>query len=122
MSYPDYYIYGNPKLSSGQTLDKWFNTSKDIWVQRPADTLRTAPQRSPNIRRHTAPQADLGLIRQFFVREGQRFEFKVNAYNATNSPIFNFPTTDPSSPLFGVVPITQINNPRSVELGFRYAF
>ena len=73
-------------------------------------------------RRHTAPQADLGLTRQFFVREGQRFEFKVSAYNATNTPIFNFPATDPSSPLFGVVPITQINNPRSVELGFRYAF
>ena len=122
MSYPDYYIYGNPKLSSGQTLNNWFNTSKDIWVQRPADTLRTAPLRSPNIRRHTAPQADLGLTRQFFIREGQRFEFKISAYNATNTPIFNFPTTDPSSPLFGVVPITQINNPRSVELGFRYAF
>jgi hypothetical protein len=122
MSYPDYYINGNPKLSSGQTWNQWFNTSRDIWVQRPADTLRTAPLRSPNIRRHTAPQVDLGLIRQFFVREGQRFEFKVAAYNATNSPIFNFPATDPSSPLFGVVPFTQINNPRSVELGFRYAF
>jgi hypothetical protein len=122
MSYPDYYIYGNPKLDSGQSLGKWFNTSKDIWVQRPADTLRTAQLRSPNIRRHTAPQADLALTRSFPIKEGHRFEFKASAYNMTNTPIFNFPTTDPSSPLFGVAPITQINNPRSVELGFRYVF
>jgi hypothetical protein len=122
MSYPDYYINGNPKLDSGQTFNRWFNTSKDIWVQRPADTLRTAPLRSPNIRRHTAPQLDLALNRSFAIRERHTVQVKVSAFNATNTPIFNFPTTDPSSPLFGVVPITQINNPRSVELGFRYFF
>jgi hypothetical protein len=45
---PDYYIYGDIRLSSSQqTLDQWFNTSKDIWVQRPPDTLRTAKLRSP---------------------------------------------------------------------------
>jgi hypothetical protein len=32
------------------------------------------------------------------------------------------PVTDSASPLFGVVKITQINLPRSVELGFRYSF
>jgi len=122
LTYPDYYLYGNPKLDSGQALNHWFNTSKDIWVQRPPNTLRTAPLRSPNIRRQTAPQVDLALNRDFFIREGHKFQFKVSAYNMTNTPIFGFPNTDPTSPLFGVVPITQINNARSVELGFRYAF
>jgi len=122
MSYPDYYIHGNPKLQSGQKLEKWFDTSRDIWMQRPADTLRTSPLRSPNIRRHTAPIVDLALNRDFFIREGHRFQLKASAFNMTNTPIFGFPATDPSSPLFGVVPITQINSPRSVELGFRYVF
>jgi hypothetical protein len=122
MTYPDYYLYGNPKLSSGQDLNRWFDTSKEIWVQRPADTLRTAPLRSSNIRRHTAPQVDLGLNRDFRITEGHTFQFRVSAFNLSNTPIFNFPNTDPSSPLFGVVPITQINPPRSVELGFRYVF
>src|SRR5262249_7463746 len=76
MAYPDYYIYGNPKLDSGQTLNHWFNTSKEIWVQRPPNTLRTAPLRSPNIRRHTAPQVDASVNRDFFIREGHRFQFK----------------------------------------------
>lgn len=80
------------------------------------------PFRSSNIRRHTAPQTDLTLMREFYIREGHKFQFRVTAFNLTNSPIFNFPNTTPTSPLFGVVPITQINLPRSVELGFRYAF
>ncbi len=122
MSYPDYYVLGNPKLSSGQTLNRWFDTTRTLWGQRPADTLRTTPLRSPNIRRHTAPQLDLSLNRDFHIREGHRAQFRVSAYNATNTPIFNFPTTDPASPLFGVVPITQINPSRSVELAFRYFF
>jgi hypothetical protein len=122
MSYPDFYIHGDPKLTSGQTLDKWFDTSPNIWVQRPADTLRTTPLRSPNIRRHTAPQIDLAINRDFRIREGHTFQFKVSAFNVSNTPIFNFPNTSPTSPLFGVVPITQINLPRSVEIGFRYVF
>lgn len=122
MTLPDYYINGNPQLSSGQSLNRWFDTSRDIWVQRPADTLRTAPLRSSNIRRHTAPQIDGVLQREFLFHEQHRFQFRVSAYNLSNTPIFNFPTTDPQSPLFGVVPITQINNPRSLELGFRYTF
>jgi hypothetical protein len=40
----------------------------------------------------------------------------------TNTPIFSAPNTSPSSNLFGVVPITQRNLPRDVEMGFRYTF
>jgi hypothetical protein len=122
MPYPNYYIQGDPALESGQNLDRWFNTSRTIWVQPPTDTLRVTKLRSSSIRRHTAPQIDLTLIRSFRISEGHRLQFKVSAFNATNSPIFDFPNTNPNSQLFGVVPITQLNMPRSVELGFRYAF
>jgi hypothetical protein len=122
ISYPDYYLRGNPKLEGGQTLDHWFDTSKDIWVQRPPDTLRVTPLRSPNIRIHSAPQLDVALIRDFRITEGHKLQFKASAYNVTNTPLFGAPNTTPTSPLFGVVPISQINLPRVVELGFRYSF
>ena len=123
MPYPaGYNIQGNPKLSSGQTLDHWFDTTKSIWVAQPADTLRVTPLVSPNIRRYAAPQFDGQLIRNFAIREHQTLQFKVTALNLTNSPIFDFPNTSPSSALFGVVPKAQINLPRYVELGFRFRF
>jgi hypothetical protein len=121
IAYPDYYMYGNPALEH-PTLEKWFNTSKNIWVQRPPDTLRVEPFRSPNIRRNTAPQFNANVMRNFRIGERQRFQLRVSAFNVTNTPIFGAPVTDPASPLFGVVRITQINLPRSVELGFRYSF
>ena len=122
MSYPNYFLNGNPKLKSGQDLNRWFDTSKEIWIQRAADTLRVTPFTSPNIRRHTQPQTDMTLIRDFRIREGHKVQVKVSAFNVTNSPIFNFPNTTPTSTLFGVVPITQLNLPRSVEIAFRYVF
>jgi hypothetical protein len=123
MALPDYYIYGNPQLPSSQhTLSRWFDTSSKIWVLRPPDTLRTAKLYSPNIRRDTAPQVSAALMRDFRIGERSRFQFRASAFNLTNTPIFGAPNNNPASPLFGVVPITQINLARSMELGFRFSF
>jgi len=122
MSLPDYYIRGNPKLSSAQTLSHWFDTSPQIWVQRPPETLRVTKLRSPNIRTPGQRKLDFSLIRDFHLRERHKLQLKVTAFNSTNTPLFGAPNTTPTSPLFGVVPITQINSPRSVELGLRYVF
>ncbi len=120
---PDYYINGDPRLPSDQqTLSHWFNTSPSLWSVRPPDTLRTAKLYSPNIRRNTAPQFNTTVIRNFRITDRQRFQFKVTAFNLANTPVFGNPNTSPASPLFGVVPITQINLPRALELGFRYSF
>jgi hypothetical protein len=62
------------------------------------------------------------LIRTFSNSERQRFQLKVSAFNIANTPTFEAPNNNPASPLFGRVPITQINLPRSMDLGFRYAF
>jgi hypothetical protein len=122
MSLPDYYIRGNRKLSSGQTLSHWFDTSPQIWVQRPPETLRVTKLRSPNIRTPGQRKLDFSLIRDFHLRERHKLQLKVTAFNSTNTPLFGAPNTTPTSTLFGVVPITQINAPRSVELGLRYVF
>lgn len=116
-----YYLMGDPKLPVS-SLSKWFNTDPSLWVQRPSDTLATTPYYSNNIRLHTAPQLDANLFRDFYIKEHQKFQFKASAFNALNTPIYGGPNTNPASPLFGTVTTSQINLPRSIELGFRYAF
>jgi hypothetical protein len=120
---PDYYLYGDPRLAGGErSLSRWFNTSPQLWVQRPPDTLRTTKLRSPNIRRDTAPQLNSSVLRTFRLSEKHKLLFKASAFNLSNTPIFGAPNTSPASPLFGVVPITQINLPRAVELGVKLSF
>jgi hypothetical protein len=46
----------------------------------------------------------------------------LSAFNLTNTPLFGAPHTSPTSTLFGVVPITQTNLPRSIELGSAMLF
>ena len=118
-----YYLVGDPRLPEGQqSLNKWFDTAPQLWVQQPPDTLRTNKMRSPNLRRDQAPQFNLSVLRTFRLSEVRRLQVKGSAFNLTNTPIFGAPNNSPNSPLFGVVPITQINLPRAVELGGRYFF
>jgi hypothetical protein len=56
------------------------------------------------------------LDQWFQLSERQRFQLKVSAFNVANTPIFGPPNDNPVSHLFGSVPITQINPPRSMGL------
>lgn len=118
---PNWDHNGDPRLASGeQSLNRWFDTS--IWTQRPPDTLRITKLRSPNIRRHSAPQFNATLTRSFRIYEKHQLQFRASAFNLCNTPVFGAPNTTPTSPLFGVVPITQVNLARAVELGLRWSF
>ena len=117
-----YDIVGNPVLSSDQDLNHWFNTSSSIWVPLAPDALRTIPFYSPNMRQYPVHQMDGQISRTFRITEHQAFDFMASAFNLTNTPVFGPPNMNPKSSTFGVVPITQINNPRNIQLGFKYTF
>ncbi len=71
----------------------------------------TPPVFTAAVRRHGDPQ---------FQDQGRsRVSIQGLCVNFTNTAVFGAPNTSPSSSLFGVVPVTQINLPRDVELGFR---
>lgn len=117
-----YDLAGDPRLNSGQNLNHWFNTSSSIWVPLAPDALRKIPFYSTELRQYPVHQVDGKLSRSFRITERQAFLFAASAFNLTNTPVFGPPNTSPTSSTFGVVPITQINNPRNVQLGFKYTF
>jgi hypothetical protein len=123
LSNGNYVLTGNPALASGQSYSHWFDTSSSLWYgPLPAGSLRQIPLVSPNLRTPVSPQFDIGITRDFVLHENHRLQFRALAYNATNTPLFNGPNTDPTSPLFGVVTLTQTNMPREIDLGLRYRF
>ena len=109
-------LVGNPNLSN-PTPQQWFNTAA---FASPAQyTFGTAGR---NILRTQASQDfDLSLFREDKVTERIKLQFRVEAFNALNHPVFGIPQTTFTSPTFGVVS-TTIGNARQIQLGLKMIF
>jgi hypothetical protein len=59
--------------------------------------------------------------KQFAIREEMNFEFRVEAKNAFNHPVFGTPDTTVGSDTFGTISYTSIG-PREIQLGFKFNF
>ena len=65
---------------------------------------------------------DFSVFKSFTIRERIKAQFRAEALNATNTPLFGNPGTTVTSPsTFGVI-TSQINYPRLVQLGLRFTF
>jgi Carboxypeptidase regulatory-like domain/TonB dependent receptor len=136
-------LIGNPKVDN-QSFDKWFNgcvkqldgtarqpnptrsgfeaCSNPVWAIRGPNTLRTTSLRSAQIRVTWRPEYDMSINKSFFITERYRAQFRAEAFNVFNTPIFGAPNNDPNSPNFGFVFRGQRNFPRQVQLGFKFIF
>jgi outer membrane receptor protein involved in Fe transport len=64
---------------------------------------------------------DLSLFRQFPISEHSRFEFRAEAFNATNTPVFGVPDTFLTDPTFAQVSATA-NTERQIQLALKLYF
>jgi hypothetical protein len=65
---------------------------------------------------------DLALFKNLSFTEQVKGQFRVQAYNLTNTPHFANPDSDLSHGTFGQISNVQPNSWRQVELGFRVTF
>jgi hypothetical protein len=119
----------NPKLDN-RSYQQWFNTctlntsgvrqncaSPDqpvAFIQTPVYTLRTLSGVLPGVRTEVPSTVDLSLFKTFQFHEKAKLQFRANAYNVANTPVFGGPNTTT-----GVIGIGQVNDPRIVELGLK---
>jgi hypothetical protein len=61
------------------------------------------------------------LFRSFSISESKRFEFRAEAFNATNTPVFAIPDNNLLDPNFGVVSSTA-NTERQLQLALKFYF
>jgi hypothetical protein len=64
---------------------------------------------------------DLSLFRQFPITERFRIEFRFEAFNVTNTPVWAIPVSSLEAPNFGAVTHTA-NVPRQLQFGLKLYF
>ena len=114
-------IVGTPERNHGSDrVDNYF-VDNSVFL-RPADfTLGDAPRTLGRVRTPWHFTTDLSVGKQFPIREEMNFEFRIEARNAFNHPVFGAPNTTVDDPNFGTVTSTSVR-PREVQLGFKFNF
>jgi hypothetical protein len=118
--------YNPPNITKGsdvpisnRTPERWFNTGA---FSAPAPfTMGTAPRRITDLRQDGVHSADVGVLKDFLVREPLKIQFRAESFNVTNTPQFGRPSTSTSSPTFGQVTSTWISG-RQVQFGLKVSF
>jgi hypothetical protein len=99
--------------------------SNPAFAIRAANTLRTIPFRLSNLRFPSRPQFDMSLNKSFAFTENVRAQFRLEAFNAFNTPIFSsLDSGNATSNTFGVLnPNNGVRNvERRIQLGFKLNF
>lgn len=120
------FLCGDP-LAGPRTENNWFFNDRtqfsQCWRQLRPFEYRVLPNRFNSIRAHTAPQIDFMVSKKLRVGERSQVEFRGEAFNAFNTPLRgDAPSTNPQAANFGILPVTQLNFPRNVQLGMRVRF
>jgi len=69
------------------------------------------------VRTEVPTTVDFSLFKNFQIHEKFKLQFRANAYNLANTPVFGGPNTTS-----GVIGIGQVNDPRIVELALKLNF
>ncbi|MDE0621078.1 MAG: TonB-dependent receptor [Bryobacterales bacterium] len=96
--------------------DRWFNT--DAFARNDAYTFGNAGR---NILEAPGTiKFDLALHKNFQIKEGMRMQFRAEAFNAFNSPIFDGPNLQVGNRNLGVISVAAPG--RVMQLGFKFIF
>ncbi|HEX7958486.1 MAG TPA: hypothetical protein VF493_01120, partial [Terriglobales bacterium] len=95
ISVPDNFSFNCPATNNryipdNQTFGQWLTNDPNCFKSLASNTWipLTINSRSGYIRNYYAPQLSMGLTKQFAIREGLDLQFKAEAFNLTNTPIF----------------------------------
>jgi hypothetical protein len=87
-----------------------------------AISLRNFPFTVDGVRNQRFLKFDVGLSKNFRIREGMKFQVRVDAINALNNPYFSAPNVTPSSSSFGFTNAPVRQPPRDIQIGGRFTF
>jgi hypothetical protein len=119
----------------GSSTKEWFNTAdgNTCWTGRSSWQNAVLPGNTNIVRNPTMPNVDLSLMKTTPIKDGVNFILRLDAFNATNSVLFEGPDTNPQDSAahytagsgwsgYGTVGSTQQNFPRMLKVGGKITF
>jgi hypothetical protein len=85
-------------------------------------TVRNIPFTTDGLRNQRFLKFDVGISKNFRIREGMKIQFRVDAINLLNRPYFSAPNLTPSSGSFGFTTAPVRQPPRDIQIGGRFTF
>jgi hypothetical protein len=117
---PNGIISCDPRLPGDQqTRDRWFNTS--CFSSNPPNAFRTAPFRMSDVRDPAITNTALSFFKNTRVAQAT-LQLRFELFNPFNTRIYGGPNTTITSTQFGRITPSQINFPRTGQVGVRYVF
>jgi hypothetical protein len=107
-------LVGDPHISN-PTIQEWFNTA--AFAQPAAFTFGNVGRTMPNLRAPGINTTDLGIQKYWNASERWKVEFRAEAYNIANHPLFFAPDTGFGDPAFGT--ITSAFPGRSIQFSLK---
>jgi hypothetical protein len=95
-----------------------FNTNSS---QQLTNHYRTFSSYFSNLRVDATNNVNLSATKDFRIKEAMKLQFRADAFNLTNHPLFAAPTIGVTSGSFGQISSTT-NAPRVIQLGLRLTF
>jgi hypothetical protein len=135
-------IQGDPKLDRGDRAFSHSNTDQNFWFQTCAP-LPAPGQPCPAANRLFTPPAagtfneagvrnllynpgfqnhNLGLFKDFFIKETQKITFRFEAFNWPNHPNWNGADTNPNNIATTFGRVTSKSSERNLQFALRYSF
>ena len=113
-------LIGDP-TTSGSIYDRMNSYFNAAAFSKPApDTFGTAP-RYLNMRGPAVNTLDAALMKNWRFKEKQSLQFRLDATNIRNHPVFSSPGTSFGSSSFGQITGTKVGS-RNAQLGLKYYF
>lgn len=110
-------VVGDPNAIDERTVQRWFNTQ--AFAIPPAFTFGNAGR---NIMRGPASSNwDVSLGKKWPIKEEKALDFRAEAFNVLNHPVFDVPNIDMNTPQFGTISRTR-NRGRSIQFQLKFIF
>jgi hypothetical protein len=110
---------------SAQNEFHWFNNDPSCYAQYPSNAgglSYNPPRFSGNVNNPAKPQLNVAVTKDVRFLERYRVNFRAESFNLTNTAIRPGPGTGFPSTTFGVLPESQLNFPRLVQLALKLYF